>query len=184
MVGASPTDSECRQTPCSFLRLRCSLSQPNSPTRKPSATNQRQSDHTPLPSSASLDTLARSVIPACLGSRSRSAHLVGRDCRPAGMTKSTAVRSPPRGDEGAPRLRPPPLLLWGSPSGAGERAACRQTRKRPTRWSGVHARKSGLAMAYFPQGVAPPVSSALRRFTSVFGMGTGGATALESPAHA
>ena len=38
-------------------------------------------------------------------------------------------------------------------------------------------------MAYFPQGVAPPVSSALRRFTSVFGMGTGGATALQSPAH-
>ena len=36
----------------------------------------------------------------------------------------------------------------------------------------------GLAMAYFPQGVAPRVSSALRRFTSVFGMGTGGATAL------
>jgi len=33
-------------------------------------------------------------------------------------------------------------------------------------------------MAYFPQGVAPPVSSALRRFTTVFGMGTGGATSL------
>jgi len=37
---------------------------------------------------------------------------------------------------------------------------------------------NGLAMAYFPQRVAPQVSSALRRFTSVFGMGTGGATAL------
>ena len=37
---------------------------------------------------------------------------------------------------------------------------------------------NGLAMAYFPQGAAPQVSSALRRFTSVFGMGTGGATAL------
>ena len=35
-----------------------------------------------------------------------------------------------------------------------------------------------LAVAYFPQRIAPPVSSALRRFTSVFGMGTGGATSL------
>ena len=35
-----------------------------------------------------------------------------------------------------------------------------------------------LAVAYFPQGVAPSVSSALGRFTSVFGMGTGGATPL------
>ena len=37
------------------------------------------------------------------------------------------------------------------------------------------------AAAYFPQRLAPPVSSALRRFTSVFGMGTGGATALWPP---
>ena len=43
--------------------------------------------------------------------------------------------------------------------------------------------KSELATTYFPQGVAPPVSSALRRFTSVFGMGTGGPTAQRSPAH-
>ena len=48
----------------------------------------------------------------------------------------------------------------------------RKTARRET--GGSH----GLAMAYFPQGVAPPVSSALRRFTAVFGMGTGGATAL------
>ena len=34
------------------------------------------------------------------------------------------------------------------------------------------------AATYFPQGVAPLVSSALRCFTSVFGMGTGGATSL------
>ena len=36
-------------------------------------------------------------------------------------------------------------------------------------------------MAYFPQGVSPSVSSALGRFTSVFGMGTGGTTPLEPP---
>ena len=30
----------------------------------------------------------------------------------------------------------------------------------------------------FSQGVSPSVSSALRRFTSVFGMGTGGSTPL------
>ena len=35
-----------------------------------------------------------------------------------------------------------------------------------------------LAVAYFPQRIAPPVSSALRRFTSVFGMGTGGSASL------
>ncbi len=33
----------------------------------------------------------------------------------------------------------------------------------------------------FSQGVAPSVSSALRRFTSVFGMGTGGSTSLKPP---
>jgi len=33
-------------------------------------------------------------------------------------------------------------------------------------------------VAYFPQGVAPSVSSALKRFTAVFGMGTGGTTSL------
>ena len=48
------------------------------------------------------------------------------------------------------------------------------TQNRPSKTGGSH----GLAMAYFPQGVAPPVSSALRRFTAVFGMGTGGTTAL------
>ena len=36
-------------------------------------------------------------------------------------------------------------------------------------------------MTYFPQGPAPSVSSALRRFTSVFGKGTGGTTSLISP---
>ena len=35
-----------------------------------------------------------------------------------------------------------------------------------------------LAAAYFPHPVAQAVSSALRRFTSVFGMGTGGSTSL------
>ena len=61
-----------------------------------------------------------------------------------------------------------------------------ETNNRPTRSEAVGrpGSMSGLAMAYFPQGVAPPVSSALRRFTSVFGMGTGGATALQSPAQA
>ena len=38
--------------------------------------------------------------------------------------------------------------------------------------------KNLLAVAYFPQRVAPSVSSALGRFTSVFGMGTGGTTSL------
>ncbi len=33
----------------------------------------------------------------------------------------------------------------------------------------------------FSQKVAPQVSSALERFTSVFGMGTGGSTPLKSP---
>ena len=42
-------------------------------------------------------------------------------------------------------------------------------------------RESLLAMAYFPQGVPPSVSSALGRFTSVFGMGTGGTTSLKLP---
>ena len=36
-------------------------------------------------------------------------------------------------------------------------------------------------MTYFPQGPSPSVSSALRRFTSVFGMGTGGTTSLQLP---
>ncbi len=36
-------------------------------------------------------------------------------------------------------------------------------------------------MTYFPQELTPSVSSALRRFTSVFGMGTGGTTSLKSP---
>lgn len=35
-----------------------------------------------------------------------------------------------------------------------------------------------LAVAYFPRPFARGVSSALWRFTSVFGMGTGGATTL------
>ena len=38
-----------------------------------------------------------------------------------------------------------------------------------------------LALAYFPGGLPTRVSSALRRFTSVFGMGTGGATPLKTP---
>ena len=36
-------------------------------------------------------------------------------------------------------------------------------------------------MAYFPQGVAPSVSSALARFTAVFGKGTGGTAPLKLP---
>jgi hypothetical protein len=36
-------------------------------------------------------------------------------------------------------------------------------------------------MTYFPQEREPSVSSALRRFTSVFGKGTGGTTSLQSP---
>ena len=35
----------------------------------------------------------------------------------------------------------------------------------------------------FSQGVAPRVSSALESLTSVFGMGTGGASPLASPGH-
>ena len=42
-------------------------------------------------------------------------------------------------------------------------------------------KKKPPATAYFPHPVARAVSSALRRFTSVFGMGTGGATSLWSP---
>jgi hypothetical protein len=38
--------------------------------------------------------------------------------------------------------------------------------------------KKAPAAAYFPHPVARAVSWALRRFTSVFGMGTGGATSL------
>src|SRR3972149_1250751 len=38
-----------------------------------------------------------------------------------------------------------------------------------------------LAAAYFPHPVARAVSSALRRFTSVFGMGTGGSASLQPP---
>ena len=41
--------------------------------------------------------------------------------------------------------------------------------------------QSLLAVTYFPQRLAPPVSSALKCFTSVFGMGTGGATSLQPP---
>jgi hypothetical protein len=36
-------------------------------------------------------------------------------------------------------------------------------------------------MTYFPQEPSPSVSSALKRFTSVFGKGTGGTTSLKSP---
>ena len=68
----------------------------------------------------------------------------------------------------AQRTAAPP----GLPDRAGAGLPQRKTARRET--GGSH----GLAMAYFPQGVAPPVSSALRRFTAVFGMGTGGATAL------
>ena len=45
-------------------------------------------------------------------------------------------------------------------------------------FEGVLLKLSLLAVAYFPQRVTPSVSSALGRFTSVFGMGTGGATPL------
>ena len=54
------------------------------------------------------------------------------------------------------------------PAGLGERKS-----------SGVARLKKKLpAAAYFPHPVARAVSWALRRFTSVFGMGTGGATSL------
>src|SRR3990172_2749708 len=42
-------------------------------------------------------------------------------------------------------------------------------------------KKKPLAAAYFPHPVARAVSSALRRFTSVFGMGTGGSASLQPP---
>ena len=43
------------------------------------------------------------------------------------------------------------------------------------------SKKRPLAMAYFPQRVPPSVSSALSRFTAVFGKGTGGSSSLLSP---
>lgn len=48
-----------------------------------------------------------------------------------------------------------------------------QTRAPVTEWP-----FEALAVAYFPHPVARAVSSALRRFTSVFGMRTGGSAAL------
>jgi hypothetical protein len=42
----------------------------------------------------------------------------------------------------------------------------------------LEAIKKAPAAAYFPHPVARAVSWALKRFTSVFGMGTGGATSL------
>ena len=47
--------------------------------------------------------------------------------------------------------------------------------------SEIWALLSSPAVAYFPQGVAPSVSSALGRFTTVFGMGTGGTTSPKPP---
>jgi hypothetical protein len=41
--------------------------------------------------------------------------------------------------------------------------------------------QSLLAVTYLPQRLAAPVLSALKRFTSVFGMGTGGTTSLQPP---
>src|SRR5690348_15268462 len=41
--------------------------------------------------------------------------------------------------------------------------------------------KYGPGIDLFSQRVTPPVSSTLKRFTSVFGMGTGGTTSLETP---
>ena len=55
------------------------------------------------------------------------------------------------------------------------RSACASGRE--ARWAG----KDGPGIGLFSQRVAPPVSSTLRRFTSVFGMGTGGSTSLETP---
>src|SRR3972149_8049977 len=52
----------------------------------------------------------------------------------------------------------------------------RYNKEPPTVWWG--SCESTLAVAYFPHPVAQAVSSALRRFTSVFGMGTGGPTSL------
>ena len=65
------------------------------------------------------------------------------------------------------------MVATGSDPGNGDGAGNANARRVDGRLNG-----NGLAMAYFPQGVAPQVSLALRRFTSVFGMGTGGATAL------
>jgi hypothetical protein len=46
---------------------------------------------------------------------------------------------------------------------------------------GIGEKKMPPGSGVFSQGVAPSVSSALKRFTSVFGMGTGGSTSLKPP---
>ena len=52
----------------------------------------------------------------------------------------------------------------------------RERSSEPSRFSGMA--RIVLAVAYFPRPFARGVSSALWRFTSVFGMGTGGSTTL------
>lgn len=46
---------------------------------------------------------------------------------------------------------------------------------------GVINNKIAPAMTYFRGGLLTQLSSALRRFTTLFGMGRGGATPLQSP---
>jgi hypothetical protein len=64
---------------------------------------------------------------------------------------------------------PGEALAWAAAPATCQRRAEAGKRERP------------LAAAYFPHPVARAVSSALRRFTSVFGMGTGGSTSLWPP---
>src|SRR3972149_4072372 len=72
------------------------------------------------------------------------------------------------------------------------RCSCKQAGREPA--AGLAGRNTRLlaallygqkeklqAAAYFPHPVARAVSSALRRFTSVFGMGTGGSASLQPP---
>src|SRR5262245_7080981 len=83
-----------------------------------------------------------------------------------GVLQNRLGRTQPSGGT----VRHGPILAWGV-----------QLRKGPP---GVARRAlSDLAMAYFPHPVAGTVSSVLARFTSVFGMGTGGTTPLGSPGH-
>ena len=102
-----------------------------------------------------------------------SAKCSGWGARGPRFLSSEGPMVPTRGAVGQPGAEGPerwrPAGTRHAPAGAGKANA------RPKTGA---AQGSGLAMAYFPQGVAPQVSSALRRFTSVFGMGTGGAIAL------
>ena len=63
---------------------------------------------------------------------------------------------------------------------APSEAACR-TKNKPGRMRPGNVDPLTPGGDLFSQRTAPPVSSALERFTSVFGMGTGGSTPLEPP---